>query len=525
MSEGFVRCLGLDDQGRPCICICCTKTHEDDAGRILCSNCGHIESAHPTPTPAPPAPVASIIKEYRDLGRFGAGLSATSSSSNSKATQREAEAETNNGLKKRKKSATDTEPATKGKSNKPEQKRSKGSSGDLTLTYTKAPSQTDINLLWKYKLAAMSTPDKPLSINTCWNTDRCDRFFRSLFPELFSHLDRHPPKADPTASQEVQQQQWLAVIKQKQAVALAQDQLPTGAELATYARRKGHSASERILFIATKIAVSADRYKDWNLDSDSDEPEEEEDSNYDMLDSDDSPRKTAPVAKGKAKARALSPAFAVKLEKPDPVPQSDMKQAALMRTRLSTKSIKKKKFIIPNSSDDGQPEIIELSDEDSELPDPSTLVASLSPKSAISAAFTSPLFTSFAKSPSPEDPFPDPFEDADLFAPSPTENISGPSSGWASTSSLVSSTSQAQSASDLPSFFSLMPPPPPASSTPFAASSSSLLSSSLPSATSTGETSSISLASNRSSGSSVAGPFRPSVFLKRGKGLTNPWKR
>ena len=119
------RCLGRDpDTGEQCICMRCTKTHVVD-NRTLCSNCGHIDSAHPyTPPEEPPArtDVGSLIKKFRDAGKLGV---ASSSSSQSKASQSEAEAETKNGLRKKRKSETDTEPTTKksgGKSHKKDEK-------------------------------------------------------------------------------------------------------------------------------------------------------------------------------------------------------------------------------------------------------------------------------------------------------------------------------------------------------------------------------------------------------------------
>jgi hypothetical protein len=101
----------------------------------------------------------------------------------------------------------------------------------------------------KYKLAVMSTPKNQLSINTAWNTERCNKFFGTLFPELFTHLARHQPIGDPKASEDSQNQLWLGVIKTNQSVALSVEELPTGASLGQHARRKGHSTSERILYI------------------------------------------------------------------------------------------------------------------------------------------------------------------------------------------------------------------------------------------------------------------------------------
>jgi hypothetical protein len=109
----------------------------------------------------------------------------------------------------------------------------------------------------KHKLAVMATPQKPLAINTAWTTKECTDFFEYLFPDLFSHLARHPPKTDLKASSEIQAQLWLAVIKSKQSLALSTEDLPTGASLAAHAKRKGHKGSERILYIGMFFLLSS----------------------------------------------------------------------------------------------------------------------------------------------------------------------------------------------------------------------------------------------------------------------------
>ncbi|KAJ7769156.1 hypothetical protein DFH07DRAFT_769056 [Mycena maculata] len=561
-SDDSTRCLGRDPDGHQCICMRCTKTHVVDE-RTLCSNCGHIESAHPEPRVA----VTSLVRQYRDAGRLH---KASDSSSKAKATQSEAEAETNGGLKKKRKSGTDTEPPVKGSSSRGKKKEenptkrvkgedvevghvavlvrgTRGKPDNLTLAYSKAPNQRDLDNMRKYKLAVMATPEQPLTINTAWNTERCDKFFRTLFPDLFRHLARHPPKADLAASEEVQQQQWLAVLKQHQSVQLATDPLPTGAILAQHAKRKGHSISERVIFIATKNKVSSERYEDWNVESDSEGPEPEEgSSDFDMLDQDEeeTPRKAAPKSKGKGKPKSqtlVNASVAVKLEKEDPILlDSDMKMAAKMRTRLDSKAIKKKKFLIPNSSDDERPQVIEVSDEE-DFPEPSTLSASL-PASSLPApnTWTSPLFTSFDKSPSPAQDSSNLFDDTDFFSvpPSPTSNISAHSSGWASTSSLISSASQNEAPAvldasiPLPSFMSI---PTPFTSSNWASSSSlpnpGFTGPTAPTAASTSRgwtSSSVRSNANADGPSSTAGPSRLGAFLTkhggRSKGLINPWK-
>ncbi|KAJ7939038.1 hypothetical protein B0H13DRAFT_1851209 [Mycena leptocephala] len=73
--------------------------------QTLCSNCGHIESAHLEPRVA----VGSPIRQFPDAGELG-NVPTGSSSSTTKATQSKAETETSGGLRKNRKSETDTEP-------------------------------------------------------------------------------------------------------------------------------------------------------------------------------------------------------------------------------------------------------------------------------------------------------------------------------------------------------------------------------------------------------------------------------
>lgn len=121
MTSDPSRCLGRDANDRQCICQRCTKTHEE-GNQTVCSNCGHIESAHPEPR----VTVGSLIKNYRDTGKLGKVAPGISSSSTAKASQSEAEAETNKGLKR--KSATDTEPPKK-------PSKSKGKSKDEQVRF------------------------------------------------------------------------------------------------------------------------------------------------------------------------------------------------------------------------------------------------------------------------------------------------------------------------------------------------------------------------------------------------------
>lgn len=98
-------CRGKDADGSQCICTRSTATKEDDQGRNVCVNCGHIESAHPLDVPRPGA----LVRKFRDAALLPRKASTTGSTSALKATEEEAIAETSSGLRKRK-PATDTEP-------------------------------------------------------------------------------------------------------------------------------------------------------------------------------------------------------------------------------------------------------------------------------------------------------------------------------------------------------------------------------------------------------------------------------
>ncbi|KAJ6518488.1 hypothetical protein DFH09DRAFT_1373411 [Mycena vulgaris] len=544
------RCCGREADGTQCICKRCSQTHLVD-GRTLCTNCNHIESAHPELSRDP----GSLIRQFQAAGKLGGTRKIAPAPLSPKATEEEADQETNSNLRKKKrKSGTDTEPPTrrvKAKVTKPQKEEAakgevvklghvvfpvSGTTGRprcLTLKDDKPPNPIQLNRMCQYGIAVRSTPDRPLAINTGWETARCTKYFSTLFPELFLHLDRHSPKADPNAPSQVQKQQWLGVIKHRQSIALAADELPTGAQLAHHCKNHGHAAKDRILYIATKITVPFERYHDWEADSEEEEPEDEE-MDFDMLDeSDESPRKPVSKGKGKGKAPASEPpsvkkVISVKVEKPEDNLPSDMKKAAQIRTRLTSKTIKWNH--IPYSSDNEKLDPIEVSDDEPDLPHPSTLSASLQ-TSEVSSSWTSPDFTSFAalnQSPSPDCEPPNIFEETAYDftslppSPTPTGNISGTSSAWASTSSLASASSQVlvpPTSSENFSSSLFVPQAPAATASPSFPSSIGWM----------GTTSAVSNASAGSSSMTTAvGPSRPPALPRRGgkpKGLVNPWKR
>ncbi|KAF8207494.1 hypothetical protein K438DRAFT_1815034, partial [Mycena galopus ATCC 62051] len=391
----------------------------------------------------------SLIRRFQANGKLG---NVSLKHLTPKATVKEAEAETANGLKKRKPSATDTEPeAPKKKKTKPVEKAAQaervevgqivilvcgthGACGERHLSQSKVPDAHQLDKMRKYKLAITSTPDKPLAVYTNWSTDDCTSYFSGLFDDAFLYIQSQTYKKDLQFSPDIAAQKWLAVIKAKQSLSLASDEHPTGSLLALHCKRKGHGAAERVLYIATKVEITEKCYKNWKLAPESDSPEEEEGSDYDMLDSNGAtPRK---------------PGTVVKVENFD-AGLSDMKEAAKRRTRLSTHSIRRKKFRAPDNSGDEGPVMFEVSDSDSDsnsFPDPSTLLATARKSSnsgdaeaepTASASAALPLFTPLLSPPSDlwENDFPyDP--------PSPSVgNTSATSSAWTSTASLISTAS------------------------------------------------------------------------------------
>ncbi|KAJ7088969.1 hypothetical protein C8R44DRAFT_751652 [Mycena epipterygia] len=518
----------------------------------------------------------ALIRRFRDAGKLAltpTGVS-SSSASTAKTSQDEAQQETNAGLqsqKKKKRKSTGSATWTCGSASMWNQGKPqlcsffsilRTSGNKISLLRSKAPNAAEINKMQQYGVAAMATPARPLVINSAWTTQRCTEFLADLFPELFAHLNRHPPYADPKASKEVQQQQWLSVIKTQQSVSLAVEKLPTGAVLVEHSKRKGHKATDRVLYIATIIEVPEERIQDWDVETDSESPEEEEGfSDFEMLDEDESPRKLPAKSKGKANAKdktPVKPRVRVKVESPaSDADLPDMKHAAKMRTRLAMGVIPRKKTLpFPNSSGDEKDAIVVSdSDDGDEIVriDPSTLAASLQapaslsvlsgsaastapppiePPSAVASSWTSPLFSSFQQSPSPD--FDQHNYHFNSLPPSPA--ATGNSSGWASTSSLVSSSGHnASGSSDNPGYPYLPPPLPLAQPNTSTSTSTSTFLSSLPSTIIQAPppppvpapampSPIMDLPSNE--GASVTGPSRLGGFKRGGKskGFTNPWK-
>ncbi|KAJ7211378.1 hypothetical protein GGX14DRAFT_394288 [Mycena pura] len=414
-------CRGVDEHGNQCICMRAKDTYVDDDNRTRCTNCGHIETAHPEPKPN----ITSFVKGFRDAAKLG-----SSSSVPIKASHEEAEAETNAGLrpKKRKFDISIVDPASK-KSNKAGKGKGKapktegelvkygkavmltcGLLSDGSLRKSKLPSPQEIERMRAAGLVVLSSPSKPLAIDTAWTNAEAKAEIARLFPKPIAFITRQPYVGKPDDSVEIQNQPWLAGIAHRQTVTLAADPLPTGVELANHCKILGRPIGDRVLYIVSKVKIPQHRWQ-WD-ESDS----EDLGSEIDTVPSEDilrTPRKPAPQKKLKIKAEPG-------LKASDD--ESDMRNAAKMRTRLSTGTIKKKDFFIPEitaAAGEGDlfiPEVI--SDDDEEFPQFPRL-APLSPN---------------------QDP-PSFYDDFSIHSPPPVQESSLPIASSSSESSTIHSSS------------------------------------------------------------------------------------
>ncbi|KAF8172962.1 hypothetical protein K438DRAFT_1772393 [Mycena galopus ATCC 62051] len=382
-------CRARDADGKQCICMRADAFFDEETKRTLCRSCSHIASAHPEPKPG----AGALIRGYRDAAKLGMS-SSSSGSAAVKASLEEAETETSAGLRpKKRKSDTDTEPASKKikgkgkKKSKIEGEKVKygklvlltcGISLDGTLNDPRVPSPEKMDKMRNAGLVVLATPSKPLIMNTGWDNNHVNIEVKKSLREPITYLETHPYPGASRDSAENQNQYWLGVIKQGKNLALATDSLPSGVELAHHCKVVGRPASDRVLFLASKARIPEKHWKWGKLDS----KMEELGSDIDTVPSEDiimTPRKPAPKKTVKVKAE------------PD---DTDMKKAAKMRTRLSTRSITHKPLFIPGSSDgeaepssSAEPDIVDISDD--ELPpdanlrsmtwDPSPPVTSNSP--------------------------------------------------------------------------------------------------------------------------------------------------
>ncbi|KAJ7506384.1 hypothetical protein B0H11DRAFT_1903759 [Mycena galericulata] len=459
-------CRGKDSDGNQCICMRSTETVIDDDGKVLCKNCGHIESAHPEAR----LNTGTLIRSFRDAGKRGSSL--PSGPGNSiKASEEEAVAETSAGLHgKRRKSNTDTEPPTakRSKTSVDKDKPKKPTASEIVkygklvlltpgithghLRNPKLPSVPELDQMRSGGLVVLSTPEQPLFIDTAWSCERVNKEIKKLCHKPIGWLERQPYQGDAKDSLEIRKQLWLGVIKHGKNLTVASDPFPTGVELAHYAKgRLGTARNDRVLYLASKHKISQERYLDWDA---SDVGPESEDlgSDIESVASEDIiTSKPGKTAKGKAKTKQEIDV------KEEPADDSDMKMAAKMRTRLSTGKLQYKKVVVPGSSDGPEPEagpsgteVLIVSDDDTEFPPAPTLPTTPS-LSAIANAWNPPLHI---KSPSPglfiDSPEQDPPSFFDDFEFGPEQEYTGMTSGPSSSSLPVQSSSGMASSSSLP---------------------------------------------------------------------------
>ncbi|KAJ7871196.1 hypothetical protein B0H14DRAFT_3570917 [Mycena olivaceomarginata] len=278
-------CRGRDADGNQCICMRVKETYiEEETSRVLCKNCDHIESAHPEPKPS----IGAFVKGFRDAGKLG-----VASSSSVKASREEAEAETSAGLRPKKRksdSTTDTEPPPTKKTNKGRKSQDKlshpkegeevkygklvflpcGIYSDGTLRQPKVPDAAEMETMCQRGLVILSTPDKPLFLNTSWSNKKLNAKFKQLLPGPIGFCEKHPYAGDTDASPEIREQVWMGCIKQGRNLSIAGDVLPTGMEIADHCKIPGHSPSDRVVYLVSKVRIPKPRWS-WEEQSDSED--------------------------------------------------------------------------------------------------------------------------------------------------------------------------------------------------------------------------------------------------------------
>ncbi|KAJ7475339.1 hypothetical protein B0H11DRAFT_2235624 [Mycena galericulata] len=342
-------CRGVDADGKQCICLRAKDTYVDPDNRTRCTNCDHIESAHPEERPS----ATSFVKGFRDAAKLG------SFSSSVKASQAEAEAETSAGLRPKKREIVKYGKAI----------CLPGSLySDGTLRRVKLPPPQELEEMRAAGLVVWSAPSRPLSLDTAWDNGETNAEMARLFPKATAFVAHQQSRfASPNDPPE-KKQLWLAAIVYRQSVTLASDPFPTAAELANHCKVLGRPVTDRVVYIVPKNKIPEHRWKNWDqVDSD------DLGSEVDTVPSEDlivTPRKSVHRKKLKIKAEPG-------LDADSDGQESDMRKAAKMRTRLSSGAIKKKALFIPGSSDvEGEPQagpsgsskdIVEVSDDDEEL--------------------------------------------------------------------------------------------------------------------------------------------------------------
>ncbi|KAJ7084088.1 hypothetical protein C8R44DRAFT_894234 [Mycena epipterygia] len=421
-------CRGKDADGNQCICMRCKETYVDDTTHhVLCTNCGHIESAHPEPKPS----VGTFIKSFRDAAKVAP------TSISAKVSLEDAEAETSAGLrtKKRKSAAsnsTDTEPPSKKASKGGKGKAKEKTRGEIVkygkldgdLRNPKIPSVEELGKMRHAGMVVLSTPDQPLSIDTNWSCKDARAQIKDLLPKAIDFLDRHPFSRDRGESSEIRKQVWLACVKTGKHLVLSGDPLPAGVELADHCKSLGRPISDRVLYLVSKTKIPERRW-DW-ADSESEDLGSEIDPtpSEDIIHVPRKPVKPRPKVKPEPNLKIKSEP-GVKIEDNEDN-ESDMRKAAKNRTRLSTGTIKRKPLFIPGSSDGfeepdaGQPAIV-ISDDDDLTPPPAPTLASMISTSGLSTWTLAPQSPSSA----PQSPNKDPpsfYDDFPTEWPSPPDH-------------------------------------------------------------------------------------------------------
>lgn len=99
-------------------------------------------------------------------------------------------------------------------------------------------------------LVILSTPQNKLFIDTAWSCDRVNREVKKHFPKAIRYLEGKPFAGDPDAPDEIKNQLWLGVFKQKQTLIVAGDDFPSGVELADHCKAtSGRKQTEQVLYI------------------------------------------------------------------------------------------------------------------------------------------------------------------------------------------------------------------------------------------------------------------------------------
>ncbi|KAF7363700.1 hypothetical protein MSAN_01027700 [Mycena sanguinolenta] len=452
------RCRAMTVDGQQCICLRAENTYVDQDQRTKCRDCDHIASAHPKAKPS----IGSFFKGFQDAAQ---GSSSSSSSKSVKVSREEAIAETSAGLRNVKKRKSDSNSdTTLKKAKKVNAGKEKSlqmsygtviflpwgaADGQLPVRHNKTPSADELQELQKAKLVVFASPDRPLVIDSSWTNAEANTEVQALFPEALQFLFHKYPN---------ERQLWLGATVYKTKLTVATDSLLTGVELSRYCRVLGRTARDRVLYLVSQYRIPSHQWE-WK------EPDSEDlGSDIDSVSSEPivfTPPKPKPAYKGKGKAKATD----VKMEPEiDPKsaedePETDMRHAAKMRTRLASGVIKKKTVSIPGS-DDGEPEVVVVSDGEAN---------NLRPLTAADDEDLPSLFMPGDRSPSP------PIFYEDLLLPPPTGSSSSGNAAFTATFSTWTPTFSASTNAPAvppatPAAPALaVPPPPPATALALAA--------------------------------------------------------